>query len=85
MCMLQHHIETRESRPVRLPSYRLPHAYRDTVEKELKEVEACGFIEPSFSEWASLVEEGWHTSIVCGLPPTECCIRDRGISNASNR
>ena len=53
--MLQHHIETRESQPVRLPPYRLPHAYRDTVEKELKEMEACGIIEPSFSEWASPV------------------------------
>ena len=53
--ILQHHIETRESRPVRLPPYRLPHAYRDTVEKELKEMEACGIIEPSFSEWASPV------------------------------
>ena len=37
--MLQHHIDTRESRPVRLPPYRLPHAYRDSVEKELKEME----------------------------------------------
>ena len=50
---MEHHIETQASRPVRLPPYRLPHAYRETVEKELKEMEECGIIEPSFSEWAS--------------------------------
>ena len=35
------------------PPYRLPHAYRDEVLKELAEMEKEGVIEPSMSEWAS--------------------------------
>ena len=37
--MREHHIETGDARPVRLPAYRLPHAYREDVAKELKEKE----------------------------------------------
>ena len=38
--------------PIRLPPYPLPHTYRDTVKKELKEMEEDGIIEQSESEWA---------------------------------
>ena len=38
---------------VRLPPYRLPHAYRVSVQKELKEMLELGIIEPTSSEWAS--------------------------------
>ena len=44
---------TTGTRLVRLPPYRLPHTYRDLVEKEIKEMLAAGVIEPSSSEWAS--------------------------------
>ena len=46
--------------PVRLPPYRLPHAYRDTVRKELEEMEKDGIIERSGSEWAFpiILEDG---------------------------
>lgn len=33
--------------------YRLPHAYREIVQKELQEMQRDGTIEPSTSEWAS--------------------------------
>ena len=33
--------------------YRLPHAYRDTVRKDLQDMEESGIIEPSTSEWAA--------------------------------
>ena len=53
--LAEHQIETGSARPVRLPPYRLPHAYRESVKKELKEMQEQGIIEPSTSEWASPV------------------------------
>ena len=50
---MEHQVTTTGTRPVRLPPYRLPHAYRDLVEKEIKEMLVAGVIEPSSSEWAS--------------------------------
>ena len=40
--------------PIRLPPYRLPHAYQDIVKSELEEMED-GIIERSTSEWAFLI------------------------------
>ena len=51
--LAEHRIETGLAKPVRQPPYRLPHAYRETVQKELAEMEKDGVIEPSTSEWAS--------------------------------
>ncbi|KAL5516825.1 hypothetical protein EMCRGX_G002246 [Ephydatia muelleri] len=51
--LMQHHIKTGDARPVRMPQYRLPHAYRELVDKELQEMEKGGIIETSNSEWAS--------------------------------
>ena len=48
----EYRIRTKSPNPVRLPPYRLPHAYRDIVKKELKEMEQDGIIERSNSEWA---------------------------------
>ena len=49
----EHWVDTGEAKPVRLPPYRLPHAYRDTVREELKQMEKVGIIERSSSEWAA--------------------------------
>ena len=43
--MREHHIVTGDARLVRLPAYRLPHAYREGV--------GSGIIEPSSGEWSS--------------------------------
>ena len=51
--MVEHRIETGDAKPVRLPPYRLPHAYRDIVKKELEEMEKHGIIEKSSSDWSS--------------------------------
>ena len=51
--MWEHHIKMGDARPVWLPAYQLPHAYREGVAKELKEMEDSGIIEPSSSEWSS--------------------------------
>ena len=47
-----HHIHTGTGQPIRLPAYRLPHAFRDQVKKELKEMLEAGIIEHSSSEWS---------------------------------
>ena len=51
--LTEHQIDTGEAQPIRLPPYRLPHAYRDMVQKELKEMLAHDIIEPSTSDWAA--------------------------------
>lgn len=51
--LAEHRIEVGDGPAVRLPPYRLPHAYRDSVQKELKEMLELGIIEPTSSEWAS--------------------------------
>ena len=49
----EHRIITDQAQPVRLPPYRIPHAYRDTVRQELMEMEQAGIIERSSSGWAA--------------------------------
>ena len=49
----EHQIDTAKVAPVRLPPYRLPHAYRNTVQEELRQMEKDGIIERSTSEWAA--------------------------------
>ena len=51
--LTKHSINTGSARPVRLSPYRIPHAYREAVQKELKEMTVAGVIEPSQSEWSS--------------------------------
>ena len=51
--LASHSILAGAAHPVRQPPYRLPHAYRDTVLKDLEEMEESGIIEPSDSDWAS--------------------------------
>ena len=49
----EHVIETGSAQPVRLPPYRLPHAYRQAVKDELEEMISSGIIEPATSEWSA--------------------------------
>ena len=51
--LTEHSIYTGEARPVCLPPYRIPHAYREAIQKEIKEMLKSGIIEPSHSEWSS--------------------------------
>ena len=51
--LTEHRIVTDNACPVRLAPYRLPHAYREAVKRELEEMLSCGIIEPSTSDWAS--------------------------------
>ena len=49
----EHRIITDQAQPVRLPPYRIPHAYHDTVRQELREMKQAGIIERSSSDWAA--------------------------------
>ena len=49
----EHTIKTGSAQPIRLAPYRLPHAYRDAIRKELQEMERAGIIEQSSSAWAA--------------------------------
>ena len=49
----EHSIDTGESSPIRLPPYRVPHAYRTEVEEELQAMLKAGIVEPSSSSWAA--------------------------------
>lgn len=42
--LMEHRIDTGTANPVKLPPYRLPHAYRETVQTELKEMLESGII-----------------------------------------
>ena len=50
---LEHRISTGDATPVRLPPYCIPHAFRETVHQELKEMLEHGVIEHSNSDWAA--------------------------------
>ena len=51
--MAEHRIETGNARPVKLPPYRIPQAYRETIQLEVKEMLEAGIIEPSSSDWCA--------------------------------
>ena len=51
--IVEHTINTDMANPVCLPPYRVPHAYREMVESELKEMLDNGIIEPSASQWSA--------------------------------
>ena len=51
--LTEHHIETGTARPVRLPPYRIPQAYKDSVRREIQEMLDGGLIEPCCSAWSA--------------------------------
>ena len=51
--MIEHHIKTGSAPSVRLPPYRVPQAFRDSVKAELDEMLASEIIEPSTSDWSA--------------------------------
>ena len=53
MSLAQHTINTRDSKTIHLPPYRLPHAYPEEVQRDLEEMLAQRVIEPTSSDWAA--------------------------------
>ena len=51
--MIEHHIQTGDTKPIKLPPYRVPQALQAMVRQEIKDMLDLGIIEPSVSEWAA--------------------------------
>ena len=51
--LTEHSIKTDDSGPIRLPAYRIPHAYHGQVEQEIREMLEYDIIQPSKSDWAT--------------------------------
>ena len=63
-----HKVQLTDQKPVRLAPYRLPHAYRELVRREIDEMLEAGVIEPSNSDWAApivLVDKKDGTMRMC--------------------
>ena len=50
--VVKHKIPTGDANPVRLPPYRVPHAYRQVLKQELEDMMKRRIIEPSVAEWS---------------------------------
>ena len=61
--------------PVKLPGYRLPHAYKEDVQEEIQEMLEQEVMEPSTSEWGAPIvivkKKRWESTTVCRLSTTE--------------
>ena len=51
--VVEHVIDTADSKPVRQQAYRLPHAYRNKVRDEVDRMLSHDIIEPSSSDYAA--------------------------------
>ena len=51
--VIEHHIHTRDTKPIKLPPYRVPQALQAMVKQEIKDMLDQGIVEPSVSEWAA--------------------------------
>ena len=68
--VVQHKIDTGDSRPLRKYPRRLPCAYREETRKQVAEMLDQDVIQASRSPWASpilLVKKGWHLSFLYRL------------------
>ena len=52
---VQHHIDTGDTRPIRVPPRRIPHHQRQTVREEVQAMLDADIIEPSNSPWCAPV------------------------------
>ena len=53
--IVEHCIPTGSAKPIRLPPYRLPHAYRSEVKNEIEDMLRSGIIKPATGEWSAPV------------------------------
>lgn len=50
--LVSYNIVTNDERPIRLPPYRISHAWKGAVKEEIDEMLEEGIIEPSNSDWS---------------------------------
>ena len=53
--LVQHHVDTGDSQPVKQPARRVPFVYRERISSMVEEMQHLGVIKPSSSAWASPV------------------------------
>ena len=53
--VIEHDVRVKNSMPVRQPAYRIPYAYKEEVQKKLREMLEAGVIVELKSEWASSI------------------------------
>jgi hypothetical protein len=70
MNLIEHDLTTGSARPIRLPPYRLPHAYRQAVQEELEEMQASGI---EFTVMPFRLQ---------GVPATFQRLMDRGLEDS---
>ena len=60
--------------PISRHSYRMALKELAKMKKQLEELLEKGFIRSSSSPWGcpAIFVKGWHSSDVCGLPPSQC-------------
>jgi len=73
--IVEHTINTGTANPIHKPPYRVPHAYREMVRTELKDMLESGIIEPSTSQWSFLVKKKDGS--------LRLCVDYRGLNNVS--
>ena len=80
--VLQHQIDTGGARPVRLPP--IPHAYRDTVREELKQMEKSRTMERSSVPIVLVQKKDGTLRIVRRLSSPECPFGSRRLPDAQD-
>ena len=75
--LIEHHIETADTKPIKLTPYRVPQAFQPMVKQELKEMLNQEIIEPSVSEWAApIVPIVKKDGSMCRLSAPQCHFTD---------
>ena len=63
--LVEHHIETGEAAPVKLPTWHITLAFANEHHRELEKLKGRGVIQPSTSPWAAPLVMVWKC---CGAP-----------------
>ena len=82
--VVEHHIHTGDSPPVRQAVGRTPFALREKIEEMVAEMEEQGVIVLSKSPWASPIVEGRGAKILHRLPEVEPSYKARRVPPATN-
>lgn len=76
--MVEHSINTGDSKPARQHAYRLPHAYPDKVKAELDRMLVQRIIEPSLSDYSAPIPLSFKKDGFLRL-----CVNYRRLNNVS--
>ena len=66
--VVKHTFDTGTASPVHLPPYRVPHAYRNMLESELKDMHHLALSQPVVCTSGVGAEKRWFYEAMCRLP-----------------